>query len=141
MLLRRAQSRLLCIIEGNQVTMEKVHSPSTRLSNFILPGKEMVAIRPILQPQRVSSLCRRVSPAGRRRFQHWGCELIASVFAYLARSQVTSYNQGLLYETHHGWNTLWDMQYGAGSNSRHSMLNAASYGFYAGGKLLTLEQV
>ena len=36
--IRTPQSRLLCINEGNQGTTEKVHNPSTRLSNSL--GRE-----------------------------------------------------------------------------------------------------
>ena len=50
-----AQSRLelLRINEGNQAAVQKVHNPSTRLSNFIWAGQEIVDMRPFLQPQRI----------------------------------------------------------------------------------------
>ena len=59
--------------------------------------------------------------------------LMGSMFAFVVYNLVVLNNREM-YETYVDWDHLWDMQYAVDLNSRESMLNAASFGYYAGGE-------
>ncbi|KAL8803582.1 MAG: hypothetical protein Q9182_003087 [Xanthomendoza sp. 2 TL-2023] len=66
------------------------------------------------------------------RFRKGDVMLLSSGFAFMVYALVMMYNREL-HETYSNYQMIYDMRYAEELNGRHSVLNAESYGLYAGG--------
>ena len=139
---RTPQPVLMCINEGDSqtaTTMKACMTGSLTTPLIISPGKEVMAICPdffnIMPFPGGSLVCPKLEGG---RFKNTEIVLMSGLYAYVVYSLVTMYNRDL-YESYYKWDYLQDMQYAVDLGVRDSVLNGASYGFYAGGKLLILH--
>ena len=139
---RTPQPVLMCINEGDDqtaTTMKACMTGSLTTPLIISPGKEVMAICPdffsIRPYPKGAPACPRLEGG---RFKYSEVLLMGGLYAYVVFALVTMYNRDL-YESYYGSAYLQDMQYAVDLGVRDSVLNAASYGFYAGGKLLILH--
>ena len=135
---RTPQPRFRCVNEGELAMasiIEKCTAHPLRTPLIIWPGSEIMAVCPdffkIKQYPTSPKGCPTLEGG---KFRSFDGELIQVLFAFVVYSLVTMYNREL-HTTYHNWDDMWDMQYAVELNSRQSLLNAASYGYYAGGKL------
>ena len=139
---RTPQPVLMCINEGDNqtaTTMKACMTGSLTTPLIISPGKEVMAICPdffnIRPYPKGAPACPKLEGG---RFKHSDVLLMGGLYAYVVYALVTMYNRSL-YESYYGSAHLRGMQYAVDLGVRDSVLNAASYGFYAGGKLLILH--
>lgn len=99
------------------------------------PGTELILVCPsffqLTQYPPPERICPTLGANG--KFRRGDYKLLGGAFAYTVYTLVFMYNREM-YETYEDFNSLWDMQYAVELNSRQSVLNPESYGFYAGGE-------
>lgn len=141
---RTPQPRLMCINEGDPRTADIMRGCNQghpmQHPVIIWPGTEVMAICPsffrIQQYPTTERGCPTLDASG--RFRPGDGKLLQGLFAFVVYHLVVMYNREM-YTTYHDGDSLWDMQYAVMLNSRQSMFNAASYGYYAGGKFPVLH--
>ena len=143
------QPRFTCIDESDPESADimaqcnKVIHPGYphRWPLVIHPGTEQISVCPFFfQLEQCSPVgghyCPRIGANG--KFRPGDGSLLESGFAYVVYALVVLYNRNL-YESHTEFNAWWDMQYAVELSAKQSLLNAESFGFYAGGELFQMK--